>query len=216
MKPYLPHLDIRRIYDGFDEPVTLQDCGQLCASYNPSGMPFCCDICFAVPAVYRQEWSFLQQETDMWRVYSCGECPGEDESVSRLLEETPDHMILLACHGPERCRRDFRALSCRQFPFFPYITSDYRFIGLAGEWEFERECWVLNHLEAVTQTYRQQFIRLYDELFALWDEDFEAYAARSEDTRQHFIEARRRMPLLHRNGGHYLLSPRRERLRRIR
>ena len=46
-------------------------------------------------------------------------------------------MLLLACQGPAHCQRPFRALSCRQFPFFPYITADDRFIGLAYEWEFE-------------------------------------------------------------------------------
>jgi hypothetical protein len=59
-------------------------------------------------------------------------------------------MLLLACLGPSRCQRDFRALSCRQFPFFPYATSAYRFIGLAFEWAFEDKCRVSSNLSQVT------------------------------------------------------------------
>ena len=50
---------------------------------------------------------------------------------------------MLACLGPAHCQRPFRAVSCRQFPFFPYISSSLRFIGLAHEWEFENTCWVM-------------------------------------------------------------------------
>jgi len=48
-------------------------------------------------------------------------------------------MVLLACLGLSQCQHDFRALSCQQFPFFPYVSADYRFLGLAYEWEFEKD-----------------------------------------------------------------------------
>jgi hypothetical protein len=122
-------------------------------------------------------------------------------------------MILLACLGPSQCQRDFRALSCRQFPFFPYVTSDYRFIGLAYEWEFESKCWVISHLPSVTQKYREEFIQTYDHLFALFQEEFDHYAYHSERMRNYFVGQRRRFPLLHRNGTNYLVSAGSERLR---
>jgi len=124
-------------------------------------------------------------------------------------------MILLACLGPSRCEREFRALSCRQFPFFPYVTSDYRFLGLAYEWQFESKCWVISNLSEVTQKYRDEFIWTYDRLFALFQNEFENYAYHSEKLRAEFTGRKRRFPLLHRNGRTYLVSPANERLNRV-
>jgi hypothetical protein len=124
-------------------------------------------------------------------------------------------MVLLACRGPQECQRPFRALSCRQFPFFPYVTSDYRFIGLAYEWQFEQTCWVISNLGNVTQRYQEGFIRTYDRLFALFQQEFEHYAYHSELMRDEFVKQRRRFPLLHRNGGYYLVSAQSERMERV-
>src|SRR5512139_3717464 len=68
-------LDIRQLYDYFDAPMVPLDCGTKCAVHNPSGKPFCCDICHAVPATYRQEWDYLQQNTDLWHAWRGDECP---------------------------------------------------------------------------------------------------------------------------------------------
>ncbi len=209
-----PLANIRALYDGFNAPLTALDCGQQCAPRNPNGKPFCCDICHAVPAVYRQEWEYLQQNTDLWRAWRGDECP-TGPNGQLLQAESPEEMVLLACLGPQACQRPFRALSCRQFPFFPYVASDYRFVGLAYEWEFEPVCWVISNLGAVTEDYRREFIEAHDRLFALEQEVFENYAYHSERMRTHFAGQRRRIPLLRRNGGFYLLSPASERMTRV-
>lgn len=210
-----PQLNIRQWYDRFNAPVTDVDCGRMCAPHNPSGKPFCCDICHAVPAVYHQEWAYLEPHTNLWHPWRGDECPGDSGDPDLLRAETPAAMRLLACLGPDRCQRDFRALSCRQFPFFPYVTSDDRFIGLAYEWAFESTCWVISNLARVTQTYRREFVQVYDDLFDLWPDEYESYAILSEQMREHFAAQKRRIPILHRNGGYYLLSPESERLRRV-
>ncbi|MEA4908178.1 MAG: hypothetical protein VB089_11180 [Anaerolineaceae bacterium] len=210
-----PRLDIRRLYDRFDTPVTEFDCGTRCSPHNPSGKPFCCDICHAVPVAYRQEWDYLQRNTDLWHVWQGDECPTDPSDPAELRSQTPEHLLLLACQGPAHCQRQYRASSCRQFPFFPYVTSDYRFLGLAYEWDFEPMCWVISHLEAVTTAYWSEFVRVYDELFARWQTEFDSYAACSEDMRRHFAAQKRRIPLLHRNGGYYLISPASERMQRV-
>lgn len=215
MKNFSPSLDIRKLYDHFDAPITALDCGQQCAPFNPTGKPFCCDICEAVPAAYHQEWDYLRRNTDLWHAWRGDECPADTDDPEMLRADTPEHMLLLACKGPDHCQRAFRALSCRQFPFFPYVTADYRFLGLAYEWAFEDTCWVISHLEAVTGAYRREFVATYDALFALWQEDFDSYAAYSEEMRTHFSSQKRRIPILHRNGGSYLLSPGSERLTRV-
>lgn len=212
MTEFTPNLDIRSLYDAFDTPVTDFDCGLKCAPFNPGGKPFCCDICHAVPVAYRQEWDYLRQHTDLWHDWRGDECPSDLTDPAQLHEETPEHLVLLACRGPAYCQRQYRSTSCRQFPFFPYVTEDYRFIGLAYEWEFESKCWVISHLGSVTDAYRREFVRFYDDIFCLWPDEFESYAALSEDMRAAFKEQKRRIPILHRNGGLYLLSPGNERL----
>ena len=206
------NLDIRGLYDRFDAPIAAFDCGQKCAPHHPRGMPFCCDICHAVPAAYRQEWAYLQPHTDLWHLWRGDECVQDPEDPSKVQAETPDHMLLLACLGPDSCQRSYRALSCRQFPFFPYVSSSLKFLGLAYEWAFEDQCWVISHLQVVTAVYRQQFIQTFDRLFKQWPEEFNSYIAMSEEMREHFTGLRRRIPLLHRNGKSYLLSPLSERL----
>jgi hypothetical protein len=210
-----PVLNIRRLYDRFKASVTAVDCGTLCAPHNPTGKPFCCDICQAVPAAYNQEWDYLQRNTDLWHAWRGNECAAGGGDPSALLAETPAHMRLLACLGPDRCQRAFRAISCRQFPFFPYVSSDYRLIGLVYEWEFETSCWVISNLSEVTTTYRQEFVAFYDELFAAWPAEFESYYIRSDEMREVFTARRRRIPLLHRNGHDYLVSPFSERMQRV-
>jgi hypothetical protein len=211
----MARLDVRALYDRLDTPVTEIDCGKMCAPRNPSGKPFCCDICQAVPAVYRQEWDYLRERTDLWRAWRGDECPSAAGDPEALRAETPEHMLLLACRGPAHCQRHYRALSCRQFPFFPYISTGYRFTGLAGEWAFAETCWVLGHLDAVTAAYRRAFVETYDALFALWPEEFDSYAILSDQLRAHYEARRRRFPLLHRNGKNYRVSPGSERMERV-
>ena len=211
----LPVLDVHQIYAHFAAEMTAFDCGKFCAPHNPSGKPYCCDICQAVPAAYVQEWEYLQKNTDLWHLWRGDECSEDATDSSVLMSETPEHMLLLACKGPAHCQRQFRAISCRQFPFFPYISTGYRFLGLAYEWEFEQTCWVIRNLGAVTAAYRREFIQVYDELFTLWQDDLASYAIHSDQMREHYAAQRRRFPLLHRNGSFYLVSPVNERMQRV-
>lgn len=206
--------DWHSLYQGFSSPIASLDCGRKCAPYNPAGKPFCCDICHAVPAAYRNEWSYFRWHTDLWHRYRGNECTG-DGAGEDPRGNLPNSMLLLACLGPDRCQREYRALSCRQFPFFPYISSDYRFLGLACEWEWQDLCWVVSHLHKVSQTYRRQFIEIHDRLFSVFQEVFEDYARHSERLRAYHLAMRRRFPLLHRNKGDYLVSPGSERMQRV-
>ena len=210
--------DIHELYTNFNAPIAGLDCGKMCAPHNPTGKPFCCDICAAVPAAHTSEWKALEPVTDLWHTWrgdECAEDPASAEDRSRLEASVPDGMILLACLGPQACQRPYRLLSCRQFPFFPYVTSDYRFLGLSYDWEFENSCWVISNLGQVSETYREEFVATYDKMFALFQDEFDNYAARSEEMREVFAEQRRRIPLLHRNGGFHLISPASERMQRV-
>ncbi len=210
--------DIRALYDSFDSPIAALDCGKKCAPHNPTGKPFCCDTCHAVPAAYTSEWAYLELSTNLWHAWRGDECADVTDPAAeraRLQAETPESMVLLACLGHQHCQRPFRALSCRQFPFFPYVSSDYRFLGLAYEWTAEPFCWVVSHLDQVTPAYRAGFIATFDRLFALFQDEFDNYAEHSTQLREHYAAAGKRFALLHRNGRDYLVSPVSERLVRV-
>lgn len=212
---FRPALDFPHIYQQFNASITLEDCGEKCASFNPNGKPVCCDICEAVPCVSDQEWQYLRNSTDLWHHLQPGECGVKDFDLKVLHQELSPYQLLLACKGPQFCQREYRAISCRQFPFFPYITADFRFIGLAYYWQFESACWVLSNLDKVRQQFVQESIHFFDELFNFWSEEMQSYANLSEQMRAHFLLKRRRIPILHRNGSTVLLSPGKEWTKKI-
>lgn len=211
--------EIKDFYAGFNAPVAELDCGKKCAPYNESGKPFCCDICHAVPTLYQSEWAYVQANTDLWHAWKAEQCtdtPEEAaEEVERLGAETPDTMILAECLGPALCQRDFRGLTCRQFPFFPYIDSQGNFLGLSYYWEYVEQCWVMSNLQVVTERYRQEFIRAFEFLFERMPGEFESYKVHSEVMRDEYNELRRAIPLLHRNGGYYKITSHTERMRKV-
>lgn len=209
----LPNIVFRSLYQIFSVPITNLDCGQECLVHNPHNIPFCCDLSYAVPAIYHEEWQYLKEKSDLWHVLSDQESQIGKVLQNDLSEELPENMLYLACQGVQHCQRNYRSLSCRQFPFFPYITEDFRFIGLAYEWEFENLCWIISHLDQVSQTYRKEFVAVYDELFNLWPEEMESYAIKSAEMRSIFVNRKQRIPILHRNGKDYLISPANERMR---
>jgi len=211
--------DIGRFYADFDATITSLDCGKKCAPYNASGKPFCCDICHAVPTAYHAEWAYLQPRTQLWHEWRAEQCTDSEEErleeVARLDAETPESMILIECLGPSKCEREHRALTCRQFPFFPYIDSDGAFIGLSYYWEYQNECWVISNLARVTVEYRRQFVAAFDELFERMPDELENYRYHSEVMRDEFNEQHRAIPLLHRNGHDYKITTHNERMRRV-
>jgi len=211
--------EIRFFYDDFDAPIVAFDCGKKCAPHNESGKPFCCDICHAVPTAYASEWTYLMDNTGLWHEWKAEQCtdtPEEAEAEEkRLKDETPDSMILMECLGPDKCQREYRALTCRQFPFFPYIESQGNFLGLSYYWEYEEQCWVINNLDVVTPVYLQQFIQAFEFIFEKMPGEFDNYKTHSEVTRDELNKKRRAVILLHRNGYAYKITTHNERMRRV-
>ena len=200
--------EIRELYTGFDLPITVVDCGQKCAPHNPSGKPFCCDICEAVPAAYGSEWIAVRKGSELWHPYRGDECSTQADMLDT--DEIPESMIPLACLGHLACERENRLISCRQFPFFPYVSSNYEFVGLAYDWAFEEKCWIINNLGQVTDAYQDQFVRTFDKIFALFQDEFESYAIRSEEMRDTFAKKERGFVIVLRGGGLGRIDPVRE------
>ncbi len=217
-KPLKPE-KYRRIYQQFNSPITSLDCGKRCAPHNVGGIPFCCDIQHAVPTAYENEWKYLQKNTKLWHPWkadSLGESPKEaKEEFESLRLETPNNMILIECLGPEACERDYRSITCRQFPFFPYIDSEGEFLGLSYYWEYEESCWVISNLERVTEVYHQEFIDTFNNLFSELPEERIAYQIHSGIMRDEFEKMNRKISLLHLDGNLYQINPRNEKLKTI-
>jgi hypothetical protein len=65
--------EIAALYARFQAPVATLDCGQKCAPYNEHGVPFCCDTGHTVPTAYLGEWEYLQENTDLWHLWSAAD-----------------------------------------------------------------------------------------------------------------------------------------------
>jgi hypothetical protein len=89
------------------------------------------------------------------------------------------------------------------------------FLGLAYNWEFEEQCWVISNLGEVTGEYHQNFVQIYDKFFSQWPQELDHYANRSKQMRAHYIDQKRSIFLLHRDGGFFLIRPLNERIRSV-
>ena len=204
-------MNFKEIYTGFHAPIAEFDCGDRCAPYNEWGVPFCCDITHAVPTAYQQEWEYLQANTDLWHLWQ-----GADRYETESLQaEKPKGQVLIACQGYEHCQRGYRSITCRAFPFFPYVTRQGEFIGLSYYWEYEDRCWVISNLQVVTQTYLQEFVSTFDTIFRQKPDELENFRYHSSMMRRIFSRKRRAIPLLHRYGCAYKVTPRNGRKRRV-
>lgn len=204
-------IDFNVLYHNFDAPISTLDCGMKCAPHNINGVPFCCDTHHAVPTVYQAEWEFLQENTDLWHLWH-----GENEKeTARLAEQTPPGLVLVECQGHLLCQRGFRSITCRSFPFYPYIDKTGMFLGISYYWEYEDRCWVISNLGVVTKDYRDSFIAVFEHLFKVRPQEFENFKYHSMIARRIFGRKHKTIPLLHRNGNYYKITPRNGRLRKV-
>ncbi len=204
-------VDFAALYASFQAPIVELDCGDRCSPYNERGVPFCCDTRHAVPTAYQTEWSYLKAHTNLWHLWEA-----EELAETQLLRSrTPERQVLIACLGHRLCQRDFRSLTCRAFPFFPYLTREGQFIGLSYYWEYEDRCWVISNLGLVSRKYLAQFFACFDRLFEVMPEEHDSFRYHSVIMRRVFGRGKRAIPLLHRNGNVYKVTPRNGRLRRV-
>jgi hypothetical protein len=192
----------RQIYDSFTTPISRFDCGRKCAPLN-DGQPVCCTTGHAVPVVDRSEWALLRQRTDLWHVYK-----PKDASGRAVISDLHKQCLAIECKGAAHCERDNRSVSCRTFPFFPYITAAGAFVGLACFWTFEDRCWVQSNLGVVDPQFVREFVATYELLFAHDVEEFTANRDHSSAMRRTFSRWNRIIPLIGRDGGYFAVEPR--------
>lgn len=199
------------LYKQFESPITKFNCGYKCAPYNQKGVPFCCDTHHAIPTAYQSEWGYLKSHTNLWHLWN----NSDFKHTNNLINLTPEGHVLIECLGHDKCQREYRSITCRSFPFFPYIDHNKSFIGLAYYWQYEDRCWILSNLQLITQQYLQEFIGAYQVLFDKFPEETENFRQYSIIMRRTFGRKKRAITIIHRNGNLYKLSPRNGRLRRL-
>ena len=211
--------EIKKLYDELSEEMTKIDCGRRCAPHNIGGKPFCCDIQIAIPTIFNEEWEYLKNNTNLWFPWKWDRDREDVEEARKeyedLLSETPDEMILLECLGPDRCQREYRSFTCRQFPFFPYLDSKGELLGLSYYEEYEEYCWVISNLDQVRSEYTFSFLRTFDTIFERISDEKNNYQYHSMRMRESYKKKKKAIPLLHRNGFSYKITPSNERMRRI-
>jgi len=199
--PYIEPGEYKSIYTEFQSPVSRFDCGQHCAPHN-GGEPVCCSTRHAIPVAMVEEWKFLQSRTAMWHIFR-----PRTSAERKVKEELPRDHRALECHGAAQCERENRALSCRTFPFFPYITKGYEFVGLAYYWQFEDLCWVISNLQIVERQFIGEFVRAYELLFRRIPGELETFRDHSASMRRAFSRMKRTIPLIGRAGDYHEVIP---------
>lgn len=204
-------IDFAQLYKAYHAPISALDCGEKCAPYNEHAVPFCCDIQQVVPTLYEDEWEFLRTKTDLWHKLR------ENEVVNfkSLQKDVPVEQILMACKGHLLCQREYRAISCRSFPFFPYINQSGEFIGLSYYWEYEDRCWIISNLNEVTREFINSTVSTFDLVLGKLPSERESFWYYSKIMRKEYERKQRAITLIHRNGHFYKISPKNERLRKI-
>lgn len=199
-----------RIYKMFVAPVSAFDCGAKCAAHN-DGVPVCCSTEAAIPIVDTHEWALLRSRGDLWR-----EFVPPDKATEKELSDLHHECVAIECKGFMHCERDNRSMSCRTFPFFPYIDRDGDVLGMSVFWTFEDRCWVQSQLQIVNLRFVDEFLAAYETLFEVDRDEFAANRDHSATMRRVFSRAGRAIPLIGRDGALYKVMPRSHAIERAR
>ena len=197
----MPEDLFRELYDKWQAPISRFECGAKCAPHN-GGEPVCCSTQHAVPVVDKAEWRLLRSRSDLWHRFK-----PYDAATRDIVAELPSTCMAVECKGARHCERENRSLSCRAFPFFPYIDREGRFIGLSYYWIFEDRCWVISNLQVVDMQFVGEFVAAYDLLIARDKQEYEGFRDHSVSMRRVFSRWNRFIPLIGRDGGYFKVMP---------
>jgi len=202
MKSQLDKAFFQELYSGFATPLCELDCGLKCGPYNDYGVPICCDIHQVIPSAFNMEWHYLERNTDLWQPWSAGEAFDPE-----LDEELLDGQVLLMCKGYQECQRDYRTLTCRAFPFYPYLNSQGEFLGLATYPEFRYGCWILSNLQVVSQDYKSAFHWAFQQVFERYPDFRLNFIEYSRCERENAADENEKVLLLDFTGDVYEVDP---------
>ncbi len=190
------------LYDRFNESLVGLDCGRKCAPLN-GGEPVCCSTQHAVPVMHKEELRLLRSRSDLWRPFKA-----YDASTREIVDTLIETCTTAECRGAAFCERANRSLACRAFPFFPYLTREGKFIGLAIYWDFEDRCWVMSHLRSVRRKFVREFVAGFEHVMKVDRDELDGFTEQSACMRRVFTRWRRPIVLIGLQGGYFKVMPR--------
>lgn len=189
-------------YQIFSLPLSNVDCGEKCGPHNEYGVPVCCDINLIIPSAFKEEWEYLEGKTDLWQPWS-----SSNPIDAGLENDVQDGQVLLKCLGYQYCQRSFRTLTCRAFPFLPYLDSRSNFLGLVYFQDFRDQCWIISNLSVVTTDYKAEFHQAFEHLFKQYPGSKESYSQYSSYIREENALSGDKIILLDFEGNVFLMDP---------
>ena len=206
-----PDFTFKELYQEFSLPLSGIDCGEKCGPFNDYGVPVCCDIKLVVPSAYDLEWEYLQAETELWHLWQGSGAIEQEE----LIQDVQPGQQLLQCLGHQSCQRSYRSITCRAFPFYPYLDRAGNLLGLAYYREFRDQCWIISNLSVVTAEYKEQFHRTFEKLFQRYPDTKENFLHFSGYMRGQVADAGENLTLLDFSGRVFRVNPISEQVREI-
>ena len=206
-----PDFTFKELYREFSLPLSGIDCGEKCGPFNDYGIPVCCDIKIVIPSAYDLEWEYLRTETELWHLWQGSGSIEQEE----LIQDVQPGQQLLQCLGHHSCQRSYRSITCRAFPFYPYLDRDGDLLGLAYYREFRDQCWIISNLSVVTAEYKEQFQRTFEKLFQRYPDTKENYLHFSSYMRGQVADAGENLTLLDFSGRVFRVNPISEQVREI-
>ena len=201
----------KELYQEFSLPLSEIDCGEKCGPNNDYGVPVCCDIELVIPSVYDLEWEYLQAETELWHLWQGSGSIEQEE----LIRDVQPGQQLLQCLGHQSCQRSYRSITCRAFPFYPYLDSTGNLLGLAYYREYRDQCWIISNLSVVKAEYKEQFQRAFEKIFQRYPDTKENFLHFSGYMRGLAADAGESLTLLDFAGRVLMVNPISEQVREI-
>jgi len=173
-------VDWKSLYNRFDANVTSFNCGKLCAPFN-NGIPVCCDNNNHIPVLFTRELNWNRTESKQWR-----KLVPQDQEDKKMVGEIENYVKFCNCNGVARCERNYRSITCRLFPFEPYIQKKM-FLGMTYVYRSERDCPLIENKTApISQRFINQALNIWKELFSGYPGEWELYTEESASLRRRF------------------------------
>ena len=159
MKTRLSEAQVRRFHRLLSTRMLDFNCGTLCAPAN-EGIPLCCDQRQVVPVLFRAEWKWLRQRSDIWK-----RMPIRTRMDRQLAAKLTDYALMGVCKSVKTCKRGHRSLVCRAFPFEPYVNSKGKVHGLVFQSPDPQKCPLVKYpRKAFNDRYVRDAITFWQEL----------------------------------------------------
>jgi len=170
--PIMPKpIDWGSLYRGFSAAVTRIDCGALCAKRNKA-VPVCCNNRRHIPLLFRDELRWhIRHNGGMWRKRTA-----RTKLDKKQAAECANYLEYCLCIGAEKCRRAKRSLTCRFFPFEPYIAEDGVFVGITYMYRAAKDCPLIDNPDILpTKAYVRQSIKTWERIFKRYPAERELF-----------------------------------------